>query len=603
MKNSETTGDHFIYYALSDANVVPDGPGLDAMLAAQKQLICNRPALPATAMSYEQARLAAWDYLEQRVGAANLAEFRGLPEVATAVDAQIFALAAAADSRPDGALAGLLIAYEKAPNNPMLLVNAAGVLNMLDMPNLALAFLNQADVAPGEFSDTMNIPGAQVAANNRAHAHMSLKQWAQAEAILRPVVAAGTELSEARTNLSIALLCQNKDEEAAHYYRLGARRQLVDEDEEINGRLPLDRIYDTSAGETPTLPPPAIPAGTGTLAATAGHYQGEAIDLVEDGNHIVEEQEILIEQIEERRANEPALTTIRFVNVVSAITSADQEPALLALEADFTEAENDLLTMLDRHGDEYLDLAGQGLDPAVFFSACRTLLNGQWAQQQGALHAYADARRTHAHALYEVQTGLSANLIDPLHHAYASLMAEADANNAQFDITNTTATITGDMAALWDYCEGFRDEAFPPPAEPTLPRSAECPPFVRGVKLSIKVGDMITFSVTCEKVEMELGTSGALGYFSQITYNTRDESLTLFAGAKQKLPGGLGLVELGAKEGLYIRADAKGQIADVGVKVSTSGGLSDGFLAGKVDGPGVELSFVSAYNYLTDWDS
>ncbi len=604
VQNSSPTADSFTYVALSDANVVPNGPALDAWLTGQKQLICGRPVPPAVAMTYEQARLAAWDYLTEQVGAANLAQFRTLPEVATAVDAQIFAMAAAADSRPDGALAGLLIAYEKAPDDPMLLVNTAGVLNLLNLPNLALAFLDQAAVAPGELADTMNIPGAQVAANNRAHAHLALGQWAQAEALLRPVVAAESELAEARQNLSVALLCQNKDEEAADYYRLGARRQLVQEEEEINGRLPLDRIYDTSAGETPTLPAPSVPAGISGVADTAGHYQGEAIDLIDAGNDIVVEQQNLFVQIEARRAEEPALTTIRFVNVISAITSADQEPAMLELEAAFAAAENDLAAMLDRHGDEYVALVDQQLDPVVFFSECRTLLTNQWAEQQGGLQAYADARRTHAQALYEVQTGLAANLIDPQYHAYASLLAEEDANNAQFDIVNTTATLAGNMAALWDYCEGFRDEAFPPPAAPTLPRSAECPAFVRGVKFSLKLGSDLAFTVNCEKVELELGASppgSAFGYFSQFTYNTRDESLTVFAGAKQKLTG-LGLVELGAKEGLYFKADGRGQITDVGVKVSTSATAGDGVLAGKVDGPGVELSFVSAYNYLTDWD-
>ncbi|MBE2223794.1 MAG: tetratricopeptide repeat protein [Anaerolineae bacterium] len=591
MNNSSSDG-QFDYLALSDANVVPNGPALDALLAAQKPQLCYQPPIATNPLSYEQARRDAWAYLQQHVGAANLNTFRGLPEVATAASAQTFAMAAAVDNRPDGALAGLLIAYEKAPDQPMILVNTAGVFNLLGMPNHALAFLNEAESAAGKLSDTMNIPGVQVATNNRAHAHISLGQWAAAETLLRPLMSTHTELSEARQNLAVALLCQNKDEEAAHYYRLGARRQWVDEDEEINGRLPLDQIYDTSAGETPTLPPMVIPAGTSGLADTASHYQGVTIDLIEDGNEIVTEQEILIEQIEARRADEPALTTIRFVNVVSAITSADQEPEMLALEADFAAAGDNLAEMLDRHGDEFVELGEQEFEPVVYFAACRSLLTNQWGQQQGALQAYAAARRTHAYALYEVQTGLAANLIDPLKHQYASLLAEADANDAQTDIVNTTATVTGGMAALWDFCEGFRADAFPPPAAPTLPSSLECPPFVRGVKGSIKLSDFVTFSVTCEKVELEVGTSGALGYFSQLTYHTRQDSLTLFAGAKQKISA-YGLVELSAKEGLYIKATPRGQITDFGLKVSSAGAISNGVIAGKVDGPGFEFSMVS----------
>ena len=591
MRNGSDAG-QFDYLALSDANIVPNGPALDALVAAQKPLLCSQPPIPVNALSYEQARSSAWVYLQQRVGAANLTTFRGLPEVATAANAQTFAMAAAVDNRPDGALAGLLIAYEKDPSDPMILVNTAGVFNLLGMPNHALAFLNQAEDAVGDLADTMNIPGVQVAANNRAHAHISLGQWAAAEALLRPLMAAHTELSEARQSLAVALLCQNKDEEAAHYYRLGARRQWVDEDEEINGRLPLAQIYDLSAGETPTLPPMELPPGTSGLADTAGYYQGVIVDLMADGNEMVTQEEILIEQIEDRRADEPALTTFRFTNIVSAITSADQEPEMLALEADFAAAENNLAEMLNRHGDEFVELGDQELDPVVYFSACRSLLTNQWGQQQDALQAYADARRTHAHALYEIETGLAANLIDPLHHQYASLLAEANAKDAQIDIVNTTATVTGDMAALWDYCEGFRADAFPPPAAPTLPSSLECPPFVRGAKGSIKLGDFVSFSIACEKVELEVGTSGALGYFSQITYHTRQVSLTVFAGAKQKISA-YGLVELSAKEGFYIKATPRGQITDVGLKVSTSGAISNGLISGKVDGPGFEFSIVS----------
>ena len=266
------------------------------------------------------------------------------------------------------------------------------------------------------------------------------------------------------------------------------------------------------------------------------------------------------------------------------------------LQAPFTPApmsrQQSAAEMLDGQGNEFVALGDRELDPVAYFSACRSLLTNQWGQHQSALQAYVAARGIHARALYKIESGLAANLVDPLHHQYASLLAQADANDAQTDIVNTTATVTGGMAALWDYCEGFRADAFPPPAAPTMPSSLECPPFVGGVKGSIKLGDFVTFSVTCEKVELEVSSAGALGYFSQLTYNMRQDSLTLFAGAKQKISA-YGVVELSAKEGLYITASPKGQITDVGLKVSTSGAIKNGLVSGKVDGPGFEFSFVS----------
>lgn len=153
---------------------------------------------------------------------------------------------------------------------------------------------------------------------------MVLGRWTEAETVLRPIVAAESELAEARSNLSIALLCQDEDEEAGYMYRLAARRNLYDlaAIEETGGRLPLEQ----------------------------------------------------------------------------------------------------------------------------FFPACQELLRGQWGSKKLALQAYENSRRDHAAALYYEQTGLAANLADPLHHEAASLMAAQNAEAAYGDMMGPYGVANGARA-------------------------------------------------------------------------------------------------------------------------------------------------------------
>ena len=122
----------------------------------------------------------------------------------------------------------------------------------------------------------------------------------------------------------------------------------------------------------------------------------------------------------------------------------------------------------------------------------------------------------------------------------------------------------------------------------------KCPQFVSGIKLAVKIAGL-TINVNCEKVEMEASASEAMSLFGQVTVNFKRDTVTAFVGAKGKIS--IGPVELSAKEGLYITAQ-KGGLTDVGIKVSTTGAINAGNLAGKIDGPDFEFSVVSAVQYF-----
>lgn len=590
----------FVFTALRDANLVfPEGPGLNSFLQTQKLFLCDLFSPPPTVpMNYEQALASAWAYLNQQVGASNLATFRTLPEAATADTAQAFAVAALADRRPDGALTSLLVAAEKAPNDPMILVSAAGVLNMLGMPNEALAFLDKAATLPGAMASPMAISGEQMAANNRGHALMLLGKWAEAETVLRPVVEAEAQLSEARTNLSIALLCQDKDEEAGYFYRLGARRMLydaVEHGEEVGGRLPLDLIYDRTAGQSLVLP--GIPIA-GTLESAEGVlpiYEQMMAAHQARFQQNADQIQALIDEIHERQPTLPLLTNLRYANVIGAINSANQEPYIKALEDAYADADTALTELYNQHSQELNDLLDQGLPPEQFYPACQSLLSSQWASEKLAMQAVEEARREHAAALYYEQTGLAANLADPLHHEVASLMAKQDAESAFGDLVGMYSTRTGGMLGLWLECLGGQESIDASGGAPTFNEAQACPNFVKGVKLAVKIAGL-TMNVNCEKIEMEAAASQALGLFGQVTVDFARDNVTAFVGAKAKI--NIGPVELSAKEGLYVTAN-KGGLTDAGMKVSTTGAITNGTIAGKIDGPGFEFSVVSAMEYIT----
>ena len=443
----------FVFHALSDANIViPAGPGLEAFLATQKIFLCqlNDP-IATNPLTYAQAKDNVWMYLNERVGENNLATFRALPEAATAETAQAFAVAAIAD-RPDGALTSLMVAAEKAPAELMILVSTAGLLNLLEMPNEALAFLNQAAAMPGEMASPLGISGIQIAANNRGHALMLLGRWAEAEDVLRVVVEAEPQLSEARTNLSIALLCQNKDEEAGYFYRLGARRHLYDavkDGPEIGGHLPTDMIYDRSAGETLALPGiPLAPTAEQTGSLIQVYDQMSTYHLDRYGQY-ASERDAAMDEIIARQPTLPFLTNFRYANVIGAINAARQEPYIVELAETWAEADEALVILDNEQAIELDELFNSGLSPDHLYPACRSMLMSHWGSRKLALQAYEDTRREYAAALYYEQTGLAANLVDPLHHKAASLIAKIEAESAYGDMVGQFAVHNTDIAALW----------------------------------------------------------------------------------------------------------------------------------------------------------
>lgn len=586
-------------YAYSDAAVVLPNDLLLPMLQMQKAQICQVRAA-ANPITLQRALQNGWAYLTQQVGSANLAMFRAAAEVATPEGAQAFALAAMSDSRPDGALAALLHAHELEPQSPLILINAAGMFATLDMPNEAIALLDAAATLPepAAAETPMGIPAAHLAANNRAYALLLQGHWQQAEAILDPLVQSGTDLSEARLNLSQAYLCQDEDEDALGMYRLGARRFMWDET--INGGdppmlLPPDLTLNRSAGKLFTLPP---------LGTFQKPEQAESVYNFLNGleqRSITRDAELLdlIDANSDARDQRPGpgpLTAARFNNIYITAMRAMYEPDIEALYQAAADKDTRLYELANDQSDEWLALADDFTDWNAFVDSCHSLLRSQvpqWMSEYGEFEADLEAYTT---AKYAAMTGTAANLADELNHEYVMLNIEIEMNKDVGLRLGTLQSYAIVISDEWNYCEGVADAIQNEDSQAQYDWPDPCPDALTRGKLGINILGMVQIRANCEQFEAEISGPGLMTIFGQVTVNMRNKTTTFFAGGKIQSPPGMG--RLSVNEGFYVSVGENG-VNDLGMRVNSSVDVGPGQFVGVIDGPGIEFGVAAAVEYLT----
>ena len=292
------TGDVQLH-AFSDSRTLPDAADVSLLLQQLSPLFCQ--TVSQVPLSLDAAMASIQTKLDQLAGAGALEGF--VAGAAQTHPEQLVALAAAAmaDNKGPGALAALLAAHHNDPTNPAHLVNAAGAASLLGMPNEALALLDAADAMGGNFGAPMGIDGHAIAQNNRGFALHQLGQWSQAQALFSSAAALEPFLSEARLNLSYALLCQG-DANATEAYLAGLRRSPPQT---------LDQTFDLSHGIGPDMPPLPYPATAGQLRSRAnviGEISQGTLDKI---NALLTQRDEVFDQLAQAQAaNPPPLITI-----------------------------------------------------------------------------------------------------------------------------------------------------------------------------------------------------------------------------------------------------------------------------------------------------
>jgi len=586
-------------YAYSDAAVLQPDQLLLPMLQTQKAQICQVRAA-ANPITLQQALQNGWAYLTQQVGSANLAMFRNAAEVATPEGAQAFAFAAMSDRRPDGALAAMLHAHELEPQSPLILINAAGMFATLDMPNEAIALLDAAAALPEPVAaeTPMGIPAAHLAANNRAYALLLQGRWQQAEAILDPLVQSGTDLSEARLNLSQAHLCQDEDEDAVRMYRLGARRFMGDEVkykeiEEI--RLPPTLTLNRSAGKLFTLPPLRTFQKPDQAESVYNFLNGLEQRSIARGAELIGLIDANVDARNQRPRPGP-LTTARFNDIYTTAMRAMFEPDIEALYQVAADKATRLAELHDDQSAEWLALIDDYTDWNAYVDGCRSLLRShvpQWMAEYGEFEANLEAYTT---AKYAAMTGAAANLADALNHEYVMLNIESEMENDvawhMEPLHSYASTIYGE----WNWCEGFAEAIQTAESQAQYDWPDRCPDALTRGKVGINILGMLQIRANCELFEVELSGPGLMTVFGQVTVNMRTKTTTFFAGGKIQSPPGMG--RLSVNEGFYVSVGENG-VKDLGMRVNSSADVGAGMVVGVIDGPGMEFGVAAAVEYLT----
>jgi tetratricopeptide (TPR) repeat protein len=583
-------------HAFSDSRTLPDAADVSLLLQLLSPLYCQITS--PVPLSYGVAMASIQTKLNQLAGAGALEGF--IAGNASTHQEQLVALAAAAmaDNKGPGALAALLAAHHNDPTNPAHLVNAAGAASLLAMPNEAIALLDAADAMGGNFGAPMGIDGHAIAQNNRGFALHQLGQWSQAQALFSSATALEPSLSEARLNLSYALLCQG-DPNATEAYLAGLRRSPLQA---------LDQTFDLSRGIGPDMPQLPYPATAGQLRSRAnliGEISQGTLDKI---NSLLTQRDQVLEQLTQAQtANPPpTLTTTRSADIfqqgdmLGTPAFDEQSPRglsdLWAVEQVNAQAAFDLSTQLF---DQYMvweDRRFTELESCVltlpYCSAAyqQVLLQGRVEVRQGLSQAllvqgrFDRSVRAFADPWYHALTGLAANLSDPLSHQYRSLQAQVDALVLYRNLAATGGNTFGHLAFWWEQTEATNEPGGPLAVVPNPGSSLACPDSLKAAKFQVAVLGAIDVSFNCETVEASIAVPG-LGPFAELSY-PRSGDWTVFMGIAGGVPG----TTIGAKIGFGLKGN-DGGFTDALLKTSQSVGVGPV----QIDSPfGLEMSIAGA---------
>lgn len=519
--------------------------------------------------------------------------------------------AALAAKSPRGALALLLAQQRAKPKDAMTLVNLAGVLTLSGLPREAIAVLDRA-AELGKLPNPGGVPGQALALTNRGHAFLGLGRWSEAQAPLKQALALAPDLSEARMNLSKALLCSGDVAGATRELRVALRRTVAPEGsdliltedtpgthgdalmprEQASTRRSAKALFDMTRGATFALPQLKLPRNR--QEAVVLHEKYEALER--EGRGVLNGLQARATAVNLSQVLDPGeLRWFRLVN--GAITTSVFEPEVWPAYQSAYRAHYDMLKArpaLTDARNRAIERGIQALSAPVtcemkkkvyddaeqtYMDAFRPYVKGQ----EGAMARFVAAR-------VKFETALAANLPDPQVRAAKRAAIEASAKSSFYGPVVFGAILLSDVNDLDVTCGGATPDVPLELAElPTLDADP-CGGALSSAKLKSKVpsaalkgqGLGLSFALSCKKIDIELSTSSLLGTdwlggFAAASLDWNGNA-TLFTGVKAelKLPKGVPVTGgVGAKEGVYIKF-GPGGIQDAGMRVELKGSLGAG---------------------------
>lgn len=509
-------------------------------------------------------------------------------------DAELDASDAVIHGNPVGALAALLAAYNKNAKDTTIVRDIGSVLAQLDEPEDAIALFNQADRLKEQIPSPVGISESATELNDRGFALLELRQWAAAGSDFTRAAAQAPLLSEAKLNLGVALMCQDKIPQAAKALVAGARRNEYTRLDEISGSIevvPANQIIDISYGKAGSWPDFVYPE---TLGDSLRDDKSFSQFYTDETNTFFAESD-----------QADKLFTLGYGAITSTV-SQDRVANLSLLAddsvaggwaADEARASAAQVKASDWFGTVFTGSPGGTAyeEAAKLFATGKPICTlkptmDDWLTQQTVIFhsdvvAWADDLEAEWQAQSKWVSGVLANIKNSDLNKAWSLYYDAEKN---LDLSSLTQ-----LVGFWDQgnqqyggdfsgtnCEITEGPGETAPPDPRLPFQ-DCPAGLNRASFNISL-EILDISVNCEKITISPQVP-ALGPFAKVTWS-RNGDLTLLIGVKGGVS--LGPASAGVSAGVYITAH-DGDVTDAGVTASAGASVKAGPLnlsAGSVSG-------------------
>ena len=566
-------------------------------LATELRSGCTRKVLAVKSMSLTTALAHIQSQLNRSSSAKARSAFARSKDAKTAANAASAVFGAIGDGKPWAAIDAGLRVQKLDGNDAGPLISLAGLVSTQGMPQEALALLSAATKRKSTAKSPMGIDMQAVASNNRGYALLLLGHPKQAIGYLQSAAKKAPLLSEARVNLDAAKQCNwvllpggsrgNPPVIADPPFWRQDQSGDTTTDEEGDPVQVASKIFDLSQKRSYTpvnvLFPGSVPEAA-NMVKSDGYYTSLYTKVGNQGVTDSTQLNNLLSKVHDANAQ----TLHRRLAVWHAMTTAEWQPQLHSLWQSYESQLAALDAATDNNGAAFS--AGGALDPYQPQNhatkqcegvspwdarlACETKvcapesasLLAQWKAQIAQVN---DAELRYESAFWKYATGLAANLQDPADHQRMLLHAE------ELMLGNRGAVLlqaSGYLRVLTAH-QGNNDMdcvtgQAPPPAAGTVPAQQQSPACPKALKKlpNVKVGDIFSFAVHCEEIQVEIATKGWIGAFANITFNPKAGTATVFTGVQA---GALGQQ---VREGAFIKSGPNG-IEDGGIRIneSTSG--------------------------------
>jgi tetratricopeptide (TPR) repeat protein len=517
----------------------------------------------------------------------------------TAVGAERLAAAGIMSGGGKGALAALLVAADRRPRDPLLLIDAAALLIDAGKPNESLALLAKAQKLPQRRLALFGIPTLAVLETNRAAALFRTGQYTAAAAAGRRAVKLSPWLVEARENRGMALLCLGKVDEAACEFREAAKRPIEKDEERltcVGARAARPSDFADNPAPFGVYPPIGYPALPDKAKGYVQYYQR----LTDASNALhtkaSDEYNRLTLKLNQRKPHQLATSRNRATDTylemlkvpLRAVFTSQLAQGHAIVDSQFALAKETDDRML-----EFINACAGSVDPDCLRNKCNPMLKQNHTVFLARQTALETVMRKWWHGLHSEMLGYAQAIGDPDEHARAITQIDTqgligwDVIRGGIPAWNGTATTLDPVCLIPLTDPPINDATVGPDGTPLNP----CPPALDKLKAKFEIdkakvtsgpfaGASVGAGITvkCSEVSVSADASWSpvplLSGFGKLQYGQTAQGGTLTIGIGSK--GGIGPASFTSGLQLTLQQHSGGTNVDLAWKVGPSiGAKSD----------------------------